>query len=280
MAQHSGPCAMQPLQAALAVASTASTDGAHAAYQDIVRITFKAFHDVLKAQGEAIKTLERALESKAASSDVASALQHKANTTEVAQRLRDVRVPPRLLLPDMAHSLVDTQSINPGRSAADGQSRRGRRGPPCFEVRTRCLIEHPHDGRLRRYQHQGGRCRDQGARLQTQHARKPSPPAGTHPTNVQVWKEQVERSQQQARGEMVQLGSGLHDIAGQVDQKANTADVSEALATKADAADVEEALRDKVPGRKPCARSAVRGPCLQPVQECDSGTQSSVHQRG
>jgi len=40
-----------------------------------VRLTFKAFHDVLKAQGEAIKTLERAVDAKASKQDVAAALQ-------------------------------------------------------------------------------------------------------------------------------------------------------------------------------------------------------------
>ena len=32
--------------------------------QDIVRVTFKEFHDVLRAQGDAIKSLERSIDSK------------------------------------------------------------------------------------------------------------------------------------------------------------------------------------------------------------------------
>jgi hypothetical protein len=35
-----------------------------------VRLTFKAFHDVLRAQGEAIKTLERAVDAKADKEEV------------------------------------------------------------------------------------------------------------------------------------------------------------------------------------------------------------------
>merc|ERR1711871_194063 len=42
--------------------------------QDIVRVTFKALHDVVKAQGEAIRALERAVASKANSDDVTHAV--------------------------------------------------------------------------------------------------------------------------------------------------------------------------------------------------------------
>ena len=38
--------------------------------QDVVRITFKALHDVVRAQGEAIKMLEAALNKKAGKDDV------------------------------------------------------------------------------------------------------------------------------------------------------------------------------------------------------------------
>ena len=41
-----------------------------AALPDVVRLTFKAFHDVLRVQGESIKNLERALDSKASRSEV------------------------------------------------------------------------------------------------------------------------------------------------------------------------------------------------------------------
>ncbi|MEW5298119.1 MAG: hypothetical protein WDW36_001275 [Sanguina aurantia] len=60
--------------------------------QDIVRLTFKAFHDVLKAQGEAIKALERSVDSKAGRTETALALQTKANTPEVAARLREMEL--------------------------------------------------------------------------------------------------------------------------------------------------------------------------------------------
>mmetsp|Transcript_41386 Transcript_41386/g.69226 ORF Transcript_41386/g.69226 Transcript_41386/m.69226 type:complete len:636 (+) Transcript_41386:16-1923(+) len=58
--------------------------------QDIVRLTFKAFHDVLKSQGEAIKTLERATEHKANKNEVANALQHKAGTHELNAKLLEI----------------------------------------------------------------------------------------------------------------------------------------------------------------------------------------------
>ena len=42
--------------------------------QDIVRVTFKEFHDVLRAQGDAIKSLERAIDSKADRSELGRGL--------------------------------------------------------------------------------------------------------------------------------------------------------------------------------------------------------------
>jgi hypothetical protein len=38
--------------------------------QDVIRSTFKALHDVIKAQGDAVKTLERQMETKASITDV------------------------------------------------------------------------------------------------------------------------------------------------------------------------------------------------------------------
>ena len=58
--------------------------------QDIVRLTFKAFHDVLKAQGDAIKTLERVVDTKANRNEVASALAAKASSVEMSGRLHDL----------------------------------------------------------------------------------------------------------------------------------------------------------------------------------------------
>jgi hypothetical protein len=57
--------------------------------QDIVRLTFKAFHDVLKAQGDAIKKLEKALDSKSDRREVAAALAAKANAADLSVRLHD-----------------------------------------------------------------------------------------------------------------------------------------------------------------------------------------------
>lgn len=59
--------------------------------QDIVRLTFKAFHDVLRAQGDSIKSLERNVDTKAGRAEVATSLQQKANSIEMAGRLREVR---------------------------------------------------------------------------------------------------------------------------------------------------------------------------------------------
>ena len=58
--------------------------------QDIVRVTFKAFHDVLKAQGAAIRRLEREAEGKADRREVAAALAAKGDAGELSARLHDV----------------------------------------------------------------------------------------------------------------------------------------------------------------------------------------------
>lgn len=60
--------------------------------QDIVRVTFKAFHDVLRTQGDTIKALERNMDTKASRADVATSLQQKANASDTAARLREVSV--------------------------------------------------------------------------------------------------------------------------------------------------------------------------------------------
>jgi hypothetical protein len=58
--------------------------------QDIVRVTFKAFHDVLKAQGDAIKSLERIVDAKANRKEVSAALAAKASATEVCRQMKDI----------------------------------------------------------------------------------------------------------------------------------------------------------------------------------------------
>lgn len=55
-----------------------------------MRLTFKAFHDVLKAQGEAIKTLERAVDNKANAAEVDAALQQRAAASDFAAQLMEL----------------------------------------------------------------------------------------------------------------------------------------------------------------------------------------------
>jgi hypothetical protein len=55
-------------------------------------MTFTAFHDVLKAQSDAIKTLERALESKATKSDLAAVSQSKASAADVEMQLQQLKM--------------------------------------------------------------------------------------------------------------------------------------------------------------------------------------------
>lgn len=55
-----------------------------------MRLTFKAFHDVLKAQGEAIKTLERAVDNKANKAEVNAALQQRHAASDVAAQLAEL----------------------------------------------------------------------------------------------------------------------------------------------------------------------------------------------
>ncbi|KAJ1480315.1 hypothetical protein T484DRAFT_1811255 [Baffinella frigidus] len=49
-----------------------------------------ALHDVIKAQGDAVKSLERQLEAKASSADVQAALLRKANISDVNRSLTDI----------------------------------------------------------------------------------------------------------------------------------------------------------------------------------------------
>lgn len=82
--------------------------------QDIVRLTFKAFHDVLKAQGEALKTLERAVDSKASKAEVAAALHAKAATADVHERIK--------ALSDAVARKADAEELEPLAAAADVQA--------------------------------------------------------------------------------------------------------------------------------------------------------------
>ena len=54
-------------------------------------MTFKAFHDVLRAQGDTIKALERNVDTKAGRAEMSASLQQKANSNDMAGRLREVR---------------------------------------------------------------------------------------------------------------------------------------------------------------------------------------------
>ena len=58
--------------------------------QDIVRLTFKAFHDELKAQGDAIKGLERAVDAKSNRREVANALAAKADAAQLCEQMHSL----------------------------------------------------------------------------------------------------------------------------------------------------------------------------------------------
>lgn len=58
--------------------------------QDIVRLTFKALSDVVKAQGTAIRELERQVTSKASKTEVNAGLSVKANVSDVSRSVAEV----------------------------------------------------------------------------------------------------------------------------------------------------------------------------------------------
>ena len=58
--------------------------------QHVIKTTFTALHDVIKAQGVAIKALEKEVKSKVSAAEVDDALQHKANIVDVNSSLQDV----------------------------------------------------------------------------------------------------------------------------------------------------------------------------------------------
>ena len=53
--------------------------------QDIVRLTFKALSDVVKAQGETLKELERQMPQKTSKSEMQAALSTKASLTDMSR---------------------------------------------------------------------------------------------------------------------------------------------------------------------------------------------------
>ena len=51
--------------------------------QEIVRLNFKALHDVVKAHGEALKSVEKAVGNKVSKPEHAAALTEKVSVTEL-----------------------------------------------------------------------------------------------------------------------------------------------------------------------------------------------------
>jgi hypothetical protein len=58
--------------------------------QEIVRLTFKALHDVVKAQGENIKALEKQVAQKVSKGDHAAALAEKVNLSELTHTFEEL----------------------------------------------------------------------------------------------------------------------------------------------------------------------------------------------
>jgi len=58
--------------------------------QDVIKMTFTALHDVIKAQGSAIKSLEREVKNRVSAADLERALIHKANIVDINSSLQDV----------------------------------------------------------------------------------------------------------------------------------------------------------------------------------------------
>lgn len=55
-----------------------------------MRVTFKAFHDILRTQGEAIRALEQTTETSVTRAELTAALSQKASAAEVSQRFDDL----------------------------------------------------------------------------------------------------------------------------------------------------------------------------------------------
>mmetsp|Transcript_37162 Transcript_37162/g.94967 ORF Transcript_37162/g.94967 Transcript_37162/m.94967 type:complete len:591 (-) Transcript_37162:23-1795(-) len=58
--------------------------------QSVVRVTFKAFHDILRTQGEAIRALEQSAAASATRAEMTAALGQKASAAEMNQRFEDL----------------------------------------------------------------------------------------------------------------------------------------------------------------------------------------------
>lgn len=58
--------------------------------QEIVRVTFKALNDVVKAQGNSIKELEKQIINKASKNELNSGLNIKANVADVMRTFSEV----------------------------------------------------------------------------------------------------------------------------------------------------------------------------------------------
>lgn len=54
---------------------------------EVIRLTFKALHDVIRAQGEAIKALERGLEQRLTKADVLALLESRVSAADFAHAL-------------------------------------------------------------------------------------------------------------------------------------------------------------------------------------------------
>ena len=62
------------------------------AWQDAIKTTFTALHDIIRAQGRAIRSLEREVKSKVSEAEFDKALMHKANIVDINASLQDVSV--------------------------------------------------------------------------------------------------------------------------------------------------------------------------------------------
>merc|ERR1712185_635942 len=58
--------------------------------QEIVRLTFKALHDVVKAQGETLKNVEKTLGHKVSKPDLTTSLSEKVNINELRHTFEEL----------------------------------------------------------------------------------------------------------------------------------------------------------------------------------------------
>ncbi|MEW5309245.1 MAG: hypothetical protein WDW38_001144 [Sanguina aurantia] len=213
--------------------------------QDIVRLTFKAFHDVLKAQGEAMKALERSVDTKAGRTETTLTLQTKANTSEVAARLRENRTPTAEVdasLSTAGDCLIlgaksdesgiqgpprPSNHVNPCPSLSSAKKSTPMRASPPTASRRRTVVSYV--------------------------SRRPPPVC----TRVQLWKEHSERMMSGTCSDVGRLAKAVEEASAALGGKAGVVEVGAALSSKADVADMEERLRDKV-GRQLLSESLSR----------------------